>query len=504
MTGRVGPKVLKELRSQAFFKAVLVLFFLESAWVAFSAAYPMVFDENVHFTVIQLYAHQWSPIVPVHSMYVEPFGALSADPSVLYRYLMSFPYRLVAAATGSLAVQVVFLRLVNVVLFGAALVLFRRLLLKTKASSAAVNIALLFFVLLPVVPLLAGQINYDNMVVLATALALLLAVSAGEKLAAGKLPAAGIFWLATVCLLGGLVQFAFMPVFAAIFLWLAWRLVQLARAGRLLGGAKAAWQRSSWQQKLVVGLPFVLALALFMAVYGGNVVRYHALLPACDHVLSRQQCAGSGAWVRAQEALAHKQPVNANPIIFGFSWTYRMFVGLFFTSSGGAGPQAWYLSVNPLPAPFITALVTFAAGILLLIRYWRTVFEGYNHLGFLLYVALFCAGMLLLRNYQEYLHLGQKFAINGRYLLPVVPILIIVIVLAFARLLGSQNRLKLGFAAVVLLLFLQGGGALTYMAVSNSGWYWHNGTVVRLNRAAQAVVRPLIVFKKPLPPLSGV
>lgn len=494
-------KILRVLRSPRFFQAILVLFAIESVWIAISAAYPMVFDENTHFGVIQLYAHRLSPVwthQPPHAAFA---GPLPREPSYMYQYLMSFPYRLIASLTSSQMVQVISLRFINIALFGTGLVLFRRLLLRTKVSPAIVHVALLFFVLTPVVPLLAGQINYDNLVMPVAALTLLGAVSVHDKLRRGKrLPVGSLLLLLSLCLFGSLVQFEFLPVFAAVFLYVSWDLWQRHKTKGLAWRTSitSSWLSGSWAQRLAVLVPLVVLLGLFTEMYGVNAVAYHNLTPACDQVLSRQECAGYGSWQRNQIALAHKQPVNTNPLLFGGSWMYRMFIAMFYTSSGGASQSAFYLSINPLPVIFITALAVFLLGVLLVARYHRVIFGQYKYLGFLAFTCVFYAALLWLRNYQDFVHVGQKIAINGRYLFPVALPAMLLIALAYRELLARKHHLKLGLAVVVFVLFLQGGGALTYIAASNSNWYWQNRTVLSMNKAAQQVVKPLIVIKTPL------
>lgn len=496
--GNFQTNILRVLRSERFFKAILALFVLESAWIAISAAYPMVFDENTQFGVIQLYAHRLNPIFFSQPPDAAWAGPLAREPSYLYQYLMSFPYRLVSLFTDSQMIQIIFLRFINIALFGTGLVLFRRLLLRTKVSRAMANGVLLFFVLTPVVPLLAGQINYDNLVMPLAALALLLALSVSDRLTRdGHLPVGRSLQLLTLCMFSSLVQFEFLPIFMGIVLWLGWRLYK-TKPLLLKKPVSSAWQKSTWQRKLLVGLPLVVAAAMFIEMYGVNLVAYHNPTPACDQVLTTQECAGYGAWQRNQVALAHKVPVNPNPLLYGASWTYRMFVALFYTSSGGASPQAYYLSINPLPVAFVTALAVFLVGAVLFMRYHRVIFRRYRYMGFLVFVCLLYAALLWLRNYADFIHVGQKIAINGRYLFPVALPAMLLIALAYRQAFAQKHRLKLGLMIVVLVLFLQGGGALTYIAVSNSDWYWHNRTVVGINRVAQQIVRPFIIAKKPL------
>lgn len=495
-------QILRVLRSPKFFIAILALFAIESIWIAVSAAYPMVFDENTHFGLIQLHAAQLNPVFlhqPPHSEFA---GAITRDPSYLYHYLMSFPYRLIVHVTDSQMAQIIFLRFINIAMFGTALVLFRKLLLKTKVSPAIINVALLFFVLTPVVPLLAGQLNYDNLLMPVAAVALLLATSISSQITTKKtLPITKILVLAIVSMLGCLVQFAFLPIFAGIFLWLAWQIWRGTRNGQLKLGLdlKKGWLATSWQKKAAIAAPLLIAAGLFIQMYGVNVVLYHNLTPRCDQVISAQSCALNGPWQRNHEAFVNNTgSVNGNPVLYGASWTYRMFIAMFYTSSGGASPSAWYLSINPLPVIFVTALVVFAVGILLAIRYHRTLFQGYKYLGFLLFVSVFYCASLFLRNYQDYMHLGEKVAINGRYLFPVILPLMILVALAYRRLLADKHHMKIGLLMAVFVLFLQGGGALSYINSSNGSWYWQNTVVRRLNEDAQFVVKPLIVFKTPL------
>ena len=497
-----STKILRVLRSPRCFTAVLVLFGLESVWLALSAAYPMVFDENVHFSVIRLYAHQWSPFFPAHATYTEPFGALVRDPSFLYRYLMSFPYRLISAVTGDQTIQIICLRLINILLFGWSLVLFRRLLLKLKMPPAAVNLSALVFILIPVVPLLAAQINYDNLVQPVTAGILLLALSIDDRLRQRRWPIARSLWLLTAGLLGSLVQIEFLPIFAVVSLWLVWRLrraVVRGKGQRLRTALAKGWRITSWQRKLALTLPLIVAFGLFWQMYGVNVWRYHTPTPICNQVLTDRQCATDANWVRTEQALAHKHAVDINPLRFTAGWAYRLMVSLFYTSSGGASPQARYLSINPLPLLFGGVLLLLGVGLVLTIIYSRTLLKTYDRLSFLVFVTIAYLLALWLRNYHDYLHLGEKVAINGRYVLPVLPLALVIIALAYRQwLLARGNPLKLALLVLLLIIFSQGGGALTYIAVSNDTWYWPNRTVIDANRAAQHVVKPLILAKKPL------
>src|ERR1700689_5557788 len=114
------------LGSKWFFWIILVVFILSAAWIALSAVYPQAFDENFHFGLIQTYSHYWLPFLSSQPPHANAYGAVARDPSYLYHYLMSFPYRLIALFIHGQTGQVIALRFINIGFFSAGLILFRR------------------------------------------------------------------------------------------------------------------------------------------------------------------------------------------------------------------------------------------------------------------------------------------------------------------------------------------------------------------------------------------
>src|SRR5689334_19618168 len=95
----IAAKIKLLLSSRWTTRVILGFFIFEALWVALSAVYPMAFDEDFHLGVIKIYAHQWLPFLSDNAVNTGQFGALSRDPSYLYHWLMSFPFRLVALFT---------------------------------------------------------------------------------------------------------------------------------------------------------------------------------------------------------------------------------------------------------------------------------------------------------------------------------------------------------------------------------------------------------------------
>ncbi|MDP4038667.1 MAG: hypothetical protein Q8P54_01725, partial [bacterium] len=449
-------KIAAIVRSDKFFYAILILFILQASWIAISATYPQPFDENTHFGLIKLYSQHWSPFLTDQPPNADALGAVARDPSYLYHYLMSFPYRVFAHFVHSLPAQVIFLRFLNVAFFAASLVVFRKVLQKTKATPGIINCVFLFFVLIPVVPFLAGQINYDNLLMLTVAATLLLTLNFVEVmdkkkrmnliLGLGALSAA---------ILGSLVKVEFLPIFLVVVVFIIFKI------GRFWWMNKVVFIKSlrhkvasAHRGMIVVSLViFILASGLFLQRYGVNFLRYGTPTPRCDQVLTVEQCSANGSWKRAYDAERTKQTASHSPIRYSVSWVVRMFIYSFYTRSGG-NPGAYYVNVNPLPLIGITAIAVFSTGVLIFLFYTRAILREDRALLLLLILSVVYYAVLWAYLFQDYLQTGQKFGINGRYLFPAILPVLLAVGLAYQRLLSKRPLLKPVLLITVFLLFL--------------------------------------------------
>ncbi|HVU68640.1 MAG TPA: hypothetical protein VHD63_16005, partial [Ktedonobacteraceae bacterium] len=212
------------LRSRFFTYGVLAFFVFEAAWIAASAVYPMAFDEDFHFGLIQFYSHHWTPFLATHQAGTSQFGAVSSDPSYLYHYLMSFPYRGLSWLVHGQTAQVVVLRFLNIALFAAGLALWYRLLRRVGSSRLLANTALALFVLIPIVPLLAAHINYDNLLFPLAAWVCLLVLKIDGQLRAGRIDIKTLGILVAACMLSCLVKYPFLPIALAVALFVGVRI----------------------------------------------------------------------------------------------------------------------------------------------------------------------------------------------------------------------------------------------------------------------------------------
>ncbi|MFI5270873.1 MAG: hypothetical protein ACHQT9_02410 [Candidatus Saccharimonadales bacterium] len=482
------------LSSEKVFWAIVVFFVFEALWIALSGRYPMAFDEDFHLGIIRIYAHHLSPFWGTQPPGTEAYGAISRDPAFLYHWLMSFPYRLISLFTNDQNIQVIILRFINIGLLGASLPFFRRLLAKTGASKALVNASLGIFVLVPVVPLLAAQINYDNLMIPMTAISLLLTVSLTEKFSKKKPIDVRLLLLTLIaCLSTSLVKYSFLPIFIVIIGFVYYYAVKkYSNIKNIWLNLKKGFTLVPRKQLIALVLFSLIFFGVFIQRYGVNIVKYHKPVPGCSQVLTEKQCSNYGPWLRDYTNKQAKDidnvPTHLNTYIG--DWFYGMWLRSFFTVDG---PATLYETRGPFRVPAQSAIIFIVLGTAALIFTFRRLLKKYHSPVIWLFVitSLFYLIILWLDDYQIYLSTAAPVAINGRYIFPVLPLIILVIALAYDEVLRKWYRLKVLLMVTVFICMILGGGSLTYILRSRDVWYWNSQPVYDANHAVQRFIGPI-------------
>jgi hypothetical protein len=489
---------MKAIGSRLFFAGTMVLFVLQATWLAISSRFPMAFDEDFHWGLIKLHAQQWSPVFSRQPPGQARYGALVTDPSFLYHWLMSFPYRLVTALTDNQMAQVISLRLINVALFALGLWLFWLVLSKTRASATIINIAMLFFVLTPVVILLAAHVNYDNLLFPLIAGSLLLLLRFREQLLEKRrLDSRALLGLGSIMCLASLVKYPYLPIMTGItayVLYLLWR-VRGRRPGKqrikLWAALRKDWQRVPVWQKTTLLVLAVISVGLFTRTYGMDIARYHNPVPQCGQVLNVARCQTYGPWARNYYAAQHK--MNApNFFYFAANWPAGMFLRLFFVINGSSGPDHYANYIAPIMAG--VAAIGGIIGLGLFARHGRRLLSHDRVLAILLIIMIWYIMALWGRNYHDYIQLGRMVAVNGRYFVMVILPFYLSAGLGWQQYLASKTqRFKAVLLSATIVLFLQGGGIISFLAYSNGYWYWIDSPIVlRGNQQAHNLVKHVV------------
>jgi hypothetical protein len=482
--------------SNKFFCGILAFLVATSFWVAISSLYPMAFDENFHLGIIKIYAEVWNPFAITQTPEAAEFGSLTTDPSYLFHYLMSFPYRLLAAITSSETAIVIVLRILNIALFVAGVVVYRKVFLRAKISPAIINAVMAIFVLIPVVPLLAGQINYDNLLMLIVAVVFWLTLRIREDLRTNeKIPTAFMLGLLIVLLFASVVKYAFLPIAAGVVFYLCYEIYRVLRHDKEV--PNQAWRdfrQFSWALKAVLVGLLGVGIVLFSQRYVVNIIRYHEPVPDCAAVLTVEECNKYSVWRRDNAYALHKEGLEIrNPVHYTTThWAWGMWHRLFFTL---AGPTNGYATRKQLPIPSYLAIVLAVGGVILAIVYGRVLLRQYPIFGLFIAVGALYVAAVWLQVYQLYEYTARPVAINGRYLIPLLPAFGVIMAVAYARFFSriGQSKYKGLFAGVLILLFLQGGGPVTYIVRAEPNWYWPNSFIQDANQHLQKILKSVIV-----------
>lgn len=494
---RFAKRFLAIVSSRVFYLAVLGAFVFQAVWMALSSVYPMAFDEDFHVGVIRIYAEQWSPFLGAQPPGADIYGSLVPDPSYLYHYLMSFPYRLLTEVTGNEAAQMLVLRGLNIIMFAVGLALFAKVLRRSGASRLLTNVCLALVVLVPIVPTLAGQINYDNLIMVLMPLLCLAGMDIIDGLKQRQVRLKAWVYFGLFAMAASLVKYAFLPIVLGAVIVLGWHVWRAYRGHwrELWSGITASFAAVGLRQKLLLGAVLLVMLMLFGQRYGTNVVQYHTPVPDCAVSLSKERCMAYGPWGR-NERMAERRPDNADssPVTFMRHWVYGMWFRLFFAVNG---PDSSHQTRRPVPVASSAAFVLAFAGILAAIIFWRRVFRGRAYMGFFLSIIVVYVGVLWLEQYSQFVKTGHPVAINGRYLIPVLPLMLLIWGKALAQFFRGRLVAKAVATAGVLLIMAYGGGIATFILRSDHGWYWPNRTVQNVNDTARELLQPVIIEGRP-------
>lgn len=496
----IHTRVYGWLNRPGFFYVIIGLLVVQSLWIALSAIYPQAFDENYHIGLIQLHATQWLPFFTEHIPGAELYGAIARDPSYLYHFVFSLPYRMLNNLGLSLEAIVIVLRVCNIAIFVAGLYVYRKVLDELGIARRMMHVVLLFFVLTPIMPLLAAQINYDNVIFLLTGLLFLYAIRYLKQLYIGNTyDATAFLWILFYTAVCSITKYTSLPLSVAL-------------VGILIGVSVWKYFRKDvrvrpgvvWPGKFVVSAfaaSLIVLGGLAVERYGINVVQYGHPVPDCAKVLTVEQCKSYSPWARDHfYAQTHPKPSLLGVVVYPFVWIHRMVFETMFTVAShfnADGVTVRYIAAPPLTVANYTAWTIVLAGSALMIVYirrmWRLVY-----LRWLLLAMVFYTFILFTKNFSMYMHTGEAMAIHGRYLIPVFPVLYAVFALVFAWWFERMRRprAKTWLVILTLLLLVHGAGLIVWIYRSNPSWYWSanpDSFVYQVNHAAQNIIHRIII-----------
>jgi hypothetical protein len=494
-TSRFSVKAI--ISHRYFFVAIVGLFLLHAGWIAFSGNFPLIFDEQYHLGIIEIYSRQISPFITQQPPDAVLYRDITRLPSYLFHWLMSFPFRAIDSFTHDVQTQIIAMRFINIGLVAISLFFWRKLLLIAGFSRTIAHVSLLMFVLIPLVPYTAANINYDNAVLLVLPLVFIAALKTVQP------KQNQLKWLLVTVGLGcilSVIKYTMLPALLAIAIFviamLAWQHRKKVFAV-LLTKAK----RLSRVTLAVVVLFAALGASLFVERHAVNLAKYGDVQPNCEQIQPESLCAQNDVWIRnynREQQFKAGQWELMGPVEFTKErWVPHIFNDLFITAALVGGETKIHQPVPPIletnPGNVVIRNVGWAVfwiGLLLVAVYWRKLPSRRARYLFVGTLLVYGASLWVV-NYTGYQRLGVPLATQGRYMIPLLIPAFAIVASAFSYVLKKQAY-KTALLIAALVLFTQGAGALTYIHYSWPNWQWQQGPAVELNQRAKDITELFI------------
>lgn len=409
--------LLNLLQRRVMLVTAIVVFAVLAGKVAFVRVFPLPYDEGYHFGLIKVYAHHVSPFLTSQDPSTYSLGAITRDPSYLYHYLLSFPYRLITVFFHSEFSQVFMLRGLNIALGIGSLLLVYRLSRKLGLTSLAAQLVVLALAITPVFFDVAGQINYDNLLLPVFLVAIILTIHLKERLQANRVSLTTFLWWLVILISGSLIKFSFLPVALGAGLFIGAYLGLYVRANGL-GPIKQLGQA-----KDIVMIAVVLLFGLLWGQrYVINTVKYHTPVPQCDAVLSVRDCMAYAPWARnyqLHESRGQRPLAGTQTVAYTRYWVRAMYMQVFSIVSA-RGAKVVYTPIAI--ALNVFKFVSFGAIMLGLVIIRRLCLRGLDAKLLIGMIGFSYLMSLWARNFNDFHNLHAIVAVQGRYLLLLVPV----------------------------------------------------------------------------------
>lgn len=445
-----------------------------------------MYDEPTHIGYITMYSSRISPFFSTQDPRWDYLGETTRNASYLFYYLMSIPARIIDLITDNQAIKVIVLRLLMIGVFCLGLYMFRKIFLRLGASQLIINATIAVLVMIPMIAPLPGVISYDNPLFLITSILLYLTLRVVQST---RINVMDLMLFVSIGMFGSVIKYQLIALFAPLVLvvcydfWQKWK--KAKNTSRFLYFPKS-------KKLVLIVLLFIVSLGLFLERPVYNVIEYGKPEgPSCTQVLTVERCITDPIQKRNISAINNKpasfEPLN--PVTYtSVKWLPTMIGTLIIVLARTpvyAGPALFYYC-------FIYG------GLAVILLTLRSIMKVKYH-GIMLFLIFTYVVGLMMTNYISYMSLGMAFAMNGRYLLPILPLFIFYVLLGLKEMATPKysKALKGSLLALLTLLLLQGGGVATAILTIPESVYWKNNALNSVNSYARQALGNVVIERNP-------
>jgi hypothetical protein len=300
---------------------------------------------------------------------------------------------------------------------------------------------------------LSGSINYDNLMILVSLITVELTLRLWSKFSIKFF----VFYLLTVAA-GCFIKISFLPIAIATIVLLLIKLRYKAVKSLPQQFHDFISSTSKWLLLLYTLLFFIFA-TLFVQHYMVNAIRYHAVTPACNLINTVEQCREDFIYTRSE---IFENGLITKPTVSTFQYVTTWTDIMRQRTIGILGSKT--IDNTTFVSSWSQVMILLGFGVIA-----AGLSKKDTRILLMVGLCLFYTLCLFLTNRGTYHKTGViDLAVQGRYLFPVLPLLILVVNhYIFARWRPSLASL---YTLVTLTVFIF-AGLPSYLAFSNGDWY---------------------------------
>lgn len=441
-------RFVRIIKSKKIIAVVVALFIAQGAFFSASINYKIPSDEQYHFRLTELFTNQSvfkGPVIVDQGNNYYDLGDVERTPNILYHYLASIVLRILRLFTTDIYIQIFLLRMFNV-LFGVFILLMvEKILKQIQASIFIKNCVVILFALTGMFLWGSSAISYDPPAMLMFFALILTSL----KIIKNRLNTKSLLIFILLATTTLLLKASFAPFIILIFIWLVWEKRADIKSKKI-----SQTLRLERVSNILIIAGTVTMLLLAVERFGLNLTRFGSIKVQCDQLHSIQNCLQNDVYKRNYYQKRYYEgqkiigkTVDYNLIDFSGSWVKDMYERIYFYY----GHEQMRANNGAKTTALVSAIIVLCA--LCLNR--KKLLESSEE-KFLAYISLTYVLIMYLFNTRTYLTIGERYAFQGRYLLPILPFVyyfgVKAIVLTYSKINGVVRNIYVGLVVILILL----------------------------------------------------